>query len=69
MVATSFSNNKEIKPDKSRLSEQDVRSLLIVCAEFVNLCARLTGKIDPAATEMLAHAMDEIVSGNKSKLQ
>jgi hypothetical protein len=60
MVAISRSSNKEIKPEKSRLSEQDVRSLLIVCTEFINLCARLTGKIDPAATEMLAHAMDEI---------
>jgi hypothetical protein len=33
------------------------------------LCARLTGKIDPAATTMLANVMDVLVSGNKSKFQ
>jgi hypothetical protein len=69
MANISPGNNKEIKPEKSKLSEQDVRSLLIVCTEFVNLCARLTGKIDPAATEMLTQVMDEIVSGNKSQLR
>ena len=69
MANISPGNNKEIKPEKSKLSEQDVRSLLIVCTELVNLCARLTGKIDPAATEMLTQVMDEIVSGNKSQLR
>jgi hypothetical protein len=68
-MATTIGKHKKADLEKSRLSEQDVRSLLITCTEFVNLCARLTGKIDPAATEMLAHVMDEIVSGNKSKLQ
>jgi hypothetical protein len=69
MANISPGNNKEIKPEKSKLSEQDVRSLLIVCTELVNLCARLTGKIDPAATEMLTQVMDEIVSGHKSQLR
>lgn len=64
-----ITDEKKENRKQSRLSEQDVRSLLIVCTEFVNLCAKLTGKIDPAATTMLSHVMDEIVTGNKSKLQ
>ncbi len=51
------------------LSEQDLRTLLSICTEFANLCARMTGKIDPAATDMLTNVMDVIISGNKSKLQ
>jgi hypothetical protein len=55
--------------EKSRLSEQDLRSLLNVCTDFVNLCAKLTGKIDPAAIEMLTSVVDVLVSDDKPKLQ
>ena len=51
--------------EKSKLSEQDVRLLLIMCTELVNLCAKLTGKIDPAAAAMLAYVRDDIQSENK----
>lgn len=57
------------KAEKSQLSKQDVRLLLIMCAEMVNLCARLTGRIDPAAAAMLAYVRDDIVHENKSELQ
>jgi hypothetical protein len=68
-MAISIGTQREENPEKSRISDQDLRSLLIVCTEFVNLCAKLTGKIDPAATTMLANVMDVLVSGNKSKFQ
>jgi hypothetical protein len=55
--------------EKSQLSEQDVRLLIIMCTELVNLCAKLTGKIDPAAAAMLAYVRDDIVSTNKDELQ
>jgi hypothetical protein len=48
--------------EKSKLSEQDVRLLLIMCTELVNLCAKLTVKIDPAAAAMLAYVRDDIAS-------
>jgi hypothetical protein len=35
--------------EKSQLAKHDIRLTLVLCAELVNLCARLTGKIDPAA--------------------
>ena len=43
-----------------QLSERDVRLLLILCAELVNFCAKVTGKIDPAASAMLAYVRDDI---------
>ena len=55
--------------DKSQLSKQDLRLVLIMCTEFVNLCAKLTGKIDPAAAAMLAYVRDDIASENNLKMQ
>lgn len=54
--------------EKSQLSKQDVRLLVVMCTELVNLCAKLTGKIDPAAAAMLAYVRDDIVSTNKDEL-
>jgi len=54
---------------KSQLSRQDTRLLLVVCTELVNLCMKLTGKIDPAAAAMLAYVRDDIVAENKNELQ
>jgi hypothetical protein len=54
--------------EKSQLSKQDIRLLLIVCTELVNLCAKLTGEIDPAAAAMLAYVRDDIQSENETKL-
>ena len=63
--------NKKSAPEaeKSQLSKQDVRLLLVMCAELVNLCARLTGKIDPAAAAMLAYVRDDIVFESKVELE
>jgi len=52
--------------EKSKLSEPDVRLLLVVCIEFVNFCAKITGQIDPAAAAMLAYVRDDIRFENKS---
>jgi hypothetical protein len=55
--------------DKSQLSKQDVRLLLVMCIELVNLCAKLTGRIDPAAAAMLSYVRDDIVAESKLELQ
>ena len=55
--------------DKSQLSKQDLRLMLVMCAELVNLCAKLTGKIDPAAAAMLTYVRDDIASENNLELQ
>jgi hypothetical protein len=57
------------KSENSQLSKQDIRLLLVMCIEIVNLCAKLTGKIDPAAAAMLAYVRDDIVATSKLELQ
>jgi hypothetical protein len=59
----------ESEVEKSQLSKQDIRLLLVMCVELVNLCAKLTGKIDPAAAAMLSYVRDDIVSESKLELQ
>jgi hypothetical protein len=61
--------SKESDTEKSRLSKQDVRLMLVLCTELVNLCAKLTGKIDPAAGAMLTYVRDDIVAENKKEPQ
>jgi hypothetical protein len=43
--------------------------MLILCTELVNLCARFTGKIDPALGAMLAYVRDDIVAENMNELK
>ena len=68
-MAARMNKKPDSDTDKSQLSKQDLRLMLIMCTELVNLCAKLTGKIDPAATAMLAYVRDDIVSENNLELQ
>jgi hypothetical protein len=68
MVAQ-VNNKSDPATEKSQLSIQDTRLLIVMCTELVNLCARLTGKIDPAAAAMLAYVRDDIVAESKIELQ
>jgi hypothetical protein len=68
-MATQVNKKLEVDTGKSRLSKQDVRLLLVMCTELVNLCAKLTGKIDPAAAAMLAYVRDDIIPESKVELQ
>ena len=68
-MASSINQRSEIGPERSRLSKQDVRLLLVVCTELVNLCAKLTGQIDPAAAAMLAYVRDDIGPENNFEPQ
>jgi hypothetical protein len=68
-MAAQVNKKSGSETEKSQLSTQDVRLLVIMCTELVNLCAKLTGKIDPAAAAMLAYVRDDIVSTNKDELR
>ena len=68
-MAARVGEKSEINAEKSQLSKQDIRLLLVMCTELVNLCAKFTGKIDPAAAAMLAYVRDDIVSESKLELQ
>lgn len=59
---------READSEQSQLSERDSRLLLILCAELVNFCAKVTGQIDPAAAAMLAYIRDDIRFESKSLL-
>jgi hypothetical protein len=67
MVAQ-VNNKSATDTEKSQLSKQDVRLLIIMCTDLVNLCAKLTGKIDPAAAALLAYVRDDIVATHGDEL-
>jgi hypothetical protein len=68
-MAARMNKKSDSDTDKSQLSKQDLRLMLVMCTELVNLCAKLTGKIDPAAAAMLVYVRDDIASGNNLELQ
>jgi hypothetical protein len=68
-MAARVNKKSDSETDKSQLSKQDLRLMLVMCTELVNLCAKLTGKIDPAAAAMLAYVRDDIASKNNLELQ
>jgi hypothetical protein len=45
------------------LSGSDVYKLMYVCVDLLELCSNLSGKIDPAASWLVAHARDEVTLG------
>jgi hypothetical protein len=45
--------------DPVDLSAAEVRNLIGICIELVNLCARVTGKFDPAMGTMVGYARDQ----------
>ena len=50
-------SNPQIDPVD--LSAAEVRNLIGICIELVNLCARVTGKFDPAMGTMIGYARDQ----------
>jgi hypothetical protein len=68
-MAAQMNKKSDSDTETSQLSKQDVRLMLVLCTELVNLCARLTGQIDPAAGAMLAYVRDDIVAENKNEMQ
>jgi hypothetical protein len=68
-MAAQVNKKSDTDTEKSHLSKQDIRLMLVMCTEILNLCARITGKIDPAAGAMLAYVRDDIVAENKGELQ
>jgi hypothetical protein len=68
-MAARVNKKSDSETNKSQLSKQDLRLMLVMCTELVNLCAKLTGKIDPAAAAMLAYVRDDIASENNLERQ
>jgi hypothetical protein len=45
------------------LSASEARRLYSVCVELLELCTRVSGRIDPEAGYMVAHVRDEVTLG------
>jgi len=43
------------------LSAFESRRLLAICVELIDSCAKVSGKIDPAVGDLVAHARDEVL--------
>ena len=68
-MAARMNKRSDSVTEKLQLSKQDLSLMLVMCTELVNLCAKLTGQIDPAAAAMLAYVRDDIASENNLELQ
>jgi hypothetical protein len=51
------------RPGLLRLSACETRRLMSICVELLELCCHVSGRIDPAAGWMVAHARDEVMIG------
>jgi hypothetical protein len=51
------------KVGELRLTACETRRLMSICVELLELCCHVSGKIDPAAGWMVAHARDEVMIG------
>ncbi len=48
--------------DDIRLTPSDARRLMAICIDLIDLCAKVTGKIDPALASIVNYARDEAFS-------
>jgi hypothetical protein len=45
------------------LTATQAERLLSICVDMIDLCAEVTGKIDPAVGTMVAYACDDVLNG------
>jgi len=45
------------------LTPSEMCRLIAICIDLIDLCANVTGKIDPALGSIVAYARDEALSG------
>ena len=62
LAAEPVSQKATPRPDieELRLSAAETRVLMSICAELLDFCARVSGKIDPTAALMVTWARDEV---------
>jgi hypothetical protein len=45
------------------LTPAEACRLIAICIDLIDLCAKVTGKIDPALASLVSYARDEALSG------
>jgi hypothetical protein len=66
-MSANVRKNSATETEKVQLSKVDIGVMLVMCTDLVNLCAKFTAKIDPAAAAMLAYVRDDIVAESKGE--
>jgi hypothetical protein len=52
-----------LRPEGVPLTAAQAERLLSICVGIIELCAEVTGKIDPAVGTMVAYARDDAMNG------
>jgi len=52
----------ETRGDGSGLTSDEACRLIGICIDLIDLCAKVTGKIDPAVASVLGYARDEVMA-------
>lgn len=50
-------------PGNVKLTASESTRLLAICVELIDLCSKMTARVDPAAGSLVAHARDEALAG------
>jgi hypothetical protein len=50
------------------LTPSEARRLAALCSDLIDLCAKATGRIDPAVRSIVGYARDEALRGRPKKL-
>jgi hypothetical protein len=50
------------RPEEVGLTAADACRLMAICIDLIDLCAKVTGKIDPAVASIVSYARDEALS-------
>jgi len=56
-------NSVKADTGETTLTGSEACRLLGICIELIDLCAKITGKIDPAVGSVMEYARDEAIIG------
>jgi hypothetical protein len=56
------SRSSEASGEEVRLTQAEACRLIAICIDLIDLCAKVTGKIDPAVASIVGYARDEALA-------
>jgi hypothetical protein len=56
------SRPSEARGEDFRLTAAEASRLIAICIDLIDLCAKVTGKIDPAVASIVGYARDEALA-------
>jgi hypothetical protein len=62
-------NTEKAFSSRSKLNEQDAIRILEIFSDLTELCAKLTGEIDPAAMTILRQVVNDMLPETKTILK